>query len=232
LSGKGKIALFETIEEVRPVETVPTPGAVVSLGDDRMRAALRLTLFLCVLAVDIGAIIDYHGVITAHMPLLLGMVALAVGCLAGALFHIVPDYMWQRKTIQRTKTLYDDWMERRNVALDMALAERGDEADSLPGEEVSTGPDLGLLHAAAYRILYRHYALKRETTREVCQTEEGITQPVWNAVNERLRLAGIRPTGRNWDQSLDFATAWAKWLQAESPRLATLEMAARPPGAV
>ena len=222
--------LFQTVEEVRPVETVPTPGAAVSLGDDRMKAATRLTFFLCVLAVDIGLIIEYYDLVTAQMPVLLGMVALAVGSAMGALFHSVPDYFWQRRVIGRTATLYDAYMERRNVALDLALArEQGDEADNLPGEEVPTGSNLAELHAAAWRILWRHYRLNADASREACQAEEGISQPTWNAVNERLKACGVRPTGRSWDQELDFPAAWARYLQAESPRLATLEMASRRP---
>ena len=81
------------MEAARPAEAVPTPGAVASLGDDRMIAAVRLTLFPCLLAVDLGLILDSHELIVAHSPLLYGTVAIALGCLAGAAFQVLLAYV-------------------------------------------------------------------------------------------------------------------------------------------
>ena len=85
--------LWRAMEATRPAEAVPTPGAVASPGDDCVIAAVRLAFFLCLLAVDLGLLPDYRESIVAHSPLLYGMVAVALGCLAGAAFHIVPDYV-------------------------------------------------------------------------------------------------------------------------------------------
>jgi len=104
--------LLRTIEAARPAEGVPPPSAAVSLGDDRMIAAVRLTFFLCLLALGVGLLLDYRDFIVAHSPLLYGTVAIALGCLAGVAFH-------------RTTTLCDGWLARRDAALDLVMGSTG-----------------------------------------------------------------------------------------------------------
>lgn len=184
----------------------PAQGAQI---DVLLKASMIIGASTSMVSLLLSALVIYLASDTAPFVWFLVPLSLAAGAIVAAVLAI----MWTSKAATRAWRLEDEDRYYRLLREQIDLESRNAPAvtDPLAPPPPPPPTDSDRLRLAGYNILNFHFTTGKQATRPECETELGITQTEWNAVNRILIEMNIKGERKWLVDAADMQIALIKW---------------------
>jgi hypothetical protein len=172
-----------------------------------LTAALAVGGATALISLIFSALVIYAA--HAHAPFVWLLIPLSIA--AGLVVAAVLSIIWTREAATRAWRLED---EDRSFYF-QRLADAQDQVNQQLDAAFSNAPqpptDAERLRLAGYNILNYHFTTGKPATRPECETDLGITQAEWNAVNKILIELGVKGDRKWLVGQTDVLNTLIKW---------------------